>query len=169
VRSYSLDTDSTHPRQIRLNVGWQLATRYKLELLPGAVSDLWGSKNTDTLRRQINIPGEKQLSSLTLQVDRLIPGEQYVLQLVNGPNTEEELIFVATTPKETFLFPRLPVAPWLARIFHDANRNGRWDTGDYYLRRQPEANFIKKIEGLRANWELSVEFTLNPDEREQKK
>ncbi|MEY4204022.1 MAG: hypothetical protein RL013_1725, partial [Bacteroidota bacterium] len=54
-------------------------------------------------------------------------------------------------------------------IFHDANRNGRWDTGDYYLRRQPEANFIKKIEGLRANWELAVEFPLNPDEREQKK
>lgn len=169
VRSYSLDTDSIHPRQIRLNVGWQLATSYKLELLPGAVTDLWGSKNTDTLRRQINIPGEKQLSSLTLQVDRLIPGEQYVLQLVNGPNTEEERIFVATTPKESFLFPRLPVAPWLARIFHDANRNGRWDTGDYYLRRQPEANFIKKIEGLRANWELAVEFPLNPDEREQKK
>ncbi len=169
MRSYSLDDDSTHPRQIRLNVGWQLATSYKLELLPGAVTDLWGTKNTDTLRRQINIPGEKQLSSLTLQVDRLIPGEQYVLQLVNGPNAEEERIFVATTPKETFLFPRLPVAPWLARIFHDANRNGRWDTGDYYLRRQPEANFIKKIEGLRANWELAVEFSLNPDEREQKK
>jgi len=169
IRSYSPDTDSTHPRRILLDVNWQPAVSYKLELLPGAITDLWGGKNSDTLRRQINIPGEKQLSSLTINVDRLIPGEQYVLQLVNGPNTEEERVFTASAPKETFLFPRLPVAPWISRVFHDSNRNGRWDTGDYYLRRQPEANYTKKIEGLRANWELSVDFTLDSGEKEQKK
>lgn len=169
IRNYAWTSDSTQPRRLRLDVNWQPGASYKLALLPGAVTDWWGSKNTDTLRRQINIPAEKQLSSLTINVDRLVPGEQYVLQLLNGPNAEEERIFRASTTRETFLFPRLPVAPWLARVFHDSNQNGRWDTGDYYLHRQPEANFTKKIEGLRANWELSVDFSLNPGEKEQKK
>lgn len=168
MQRYSMAADSTHPRKIRLDVNWQPGASYRLELLPGAVTDLWGSKNADTIRRQINIPAEKQLSSLTINVDRLVPGEQYVLQLLNGPNTEEQRTFVATAPKEIFPFPRLPVAPWLARVIHDANRNGRWDTGDYYLHRQPEANFTKKIEGLRANWELSVDFPLIPGVTDQK-
>lgn len=169
VRQFLPEPDSTHTRQIRLNMNWQPGVSYKLELLPGAVTDLWGNKNTDTLRRQINIPAEKQLSSLTININLLIPGEQYVLQLLNGPNAEEERVFIASTPKETLLFPRLPVAPWLASVFHDSNRNGRRDTGDYYLHRQPEDNYTKKIEGLRANWELSVDISLNPDERDQKK
>lgn len=169
IRNYAWTSDSTQPRRLRLDVNWQPGTSYKLALLPGAVTDWWGSKNTDTLRRQINIPAEKQLSSLTINVDRLVPGDQYVLQLLNGPNAEEERVFRASTTRETFLFPRLPVAPWLARVFHDSNQNGRWDTGDYYLHRQPEANFTKKIEGLRANWELSVDFSLNSGEIGQKK
>lgn len=169
MQRYSTAFDSTHPRRIRLDVNWQPGISYKLELLPGAVTDLWGSKNADTIRRQINIPAEKQLSALTINIDRLVPGEQYVLQLLNGPNAEEERVFSATAPKETFLFPRLAVAPWVARVIHDSNRNGRWDTGDYYLHRQPEANFTKKIEGLRANWELSVDFSLTPGETDPKK
>ena len=169
MHGYSAASDSNQPRRIRLDAIWQPGTSCRLELLPGAVTDLWGSKNSDTIRRQINIPAEKQLSSLTINVDQLVPGEQYILQLLNGPNTEEERIFSATAPRETFAFPRLPAAPWLARVIHDSNRNGRRDTGDYYLHRQPEANFTKKIEGLRANWELSVDFSLNPGATDQKK
>ena len=40
------------------------------------------------------------------------------------------------------------------RVIFDKNRNGRWDTGDYDIKRQPEQIFEESIEELRPGWEV---------------
>jgi putative lipoprotein len=51
------------------------------------------------------------------------------------------------------------------RLVHDANGNGRWDTGDYFEHRQPEeVRYFRDEKGqsavkVRANWEY--DFTID--------
>ena len=53
------------------------------------------------------------------------------------------------------------------RIIEDANRNGKWDTGDVVLRRQPErTEMFVNDEGeetfsTKANWDFEFEMDMN--------
>lgn len=95
-----------------------------------------------------------------MTVENLRPGTPYVLQLLNGANLEEERRFVAEMDTKNLIFKDLQVAGYSARLVEDLNGNGRWDTGRFNEKRQPEQVFNKKIDPLRANWELKVTFAI---------
>lgn len=159
VRNFTLAFDSILGRRLNLRYPW-VSGQYVLTLLPGAITDLYGTTNTDTLRRLINGPNTKLLGSLTLGLGKLKPGTPYVLQLLNGTALEAERRFVANADEQPFNFYNLPTATYTVQVIEDRNGNGRWDTGDYYAHRQPEALFSKKLEPLRPNWELDANFKL---------
>jgi hypothetical protein len=47
------------------------------------------------------------------------------------------------------------------RILYDTNGNGRWDTGDYWKKRQPErVNSRKQKLSIRPNWDNEFEIDL---------
>lgn len=62
---------------------------------------------------------------------------------------------------EGALFEYLKPGDYYMRAFIDSNRNGIWDPGDLYARRQPEEVFYynKKL-SLRANWEFEETWDL---------
>ena len=49
------------------------------------------------------------------------------------------------------------------KIIKDRNHNGKWDTGNYRLKLQPEevVYFPKEIE-IRANWDVEENWALSP-------
>lgn len=163
TRKFSLSADSLFPRQVTLRMNWEGGKTYRLYLLPGALTDLWGKSNTDTLRRIIAVPEEKQLGGLHLTLENLIPGRHYVFQLLNGTAVEQERFFMAARDKYELTFTRLTVALYTAKLIEDWNENGRWDTGDYWKHRQPEPVFSKKLQALRANWDMEATMTTNTD------
>lgn len=163
TRSFSLLTDTLSPKKVTLQTGWQGGKSYRLLALPGAVTDLWGQSNPDTLQRIIAVPPDKQLGGLNLTLENLTPGQQYVFQLLNGTALEEERVFVAESAKHKLAFAKLAVGTYSGRLVEDWNRNGRWDTGDYWKHRQPEPVFNKKLDPLRANWEVEATMTTNTD------
>lgn len=154
VRSnnFTVRKDSIAPRKLLLDVGWLPGKTYNLVLLPGAVTDFYGTSNTDTLQRQFSIATEKQLGGLNLNVEDLTPGKQYVVQLLNGSVVEEERRFLTATAARKLTYTGLPTATYTILLIEDENGNGRWDTGNYFNHVQPERIFTKKLESLRANW-----------------
>ncbi|MBV6442357.1 MAG: hypothetical protein EPGJADBJ_04068 [Saprospiraceae bacterium] len=170
VRNFSAIPDSAAPRQLKINTSWKPGKSYKLTLLPGAVTDFYGVANADTLERILGVLTEKQLGGLNLTVQNLTPGGGYVLQLLNGSVVEEERLFTADTAGAKLIFKNLIAATYTARLIEDRNRNGRWDTGDYFAHRQPEAVTTKKLDALRANWELEAVIRAGmPEEIKEKK
>lgn len=151
--------DAARPDLLRLAVPLSGAGLYRLTLAPGAVTDVYGIANKDTLARLINIPDEKQLGGLNLTLRALKPGAQYVLYLYNDKILEETERFTAEGDTRRVVFSRLPAAALTVRLVEDADGDGRWTSGDYYARRQPEQIFTKKLEPLRANWEVEVEMS----------
>jgi uncharacterized protein (DUF2141 family) len=158
VTDFLAKPDSAAPRNLKINLLWKPSKAYKLTLLPGAVTDFYGVANADTLQRIFNVFSEKQLGALNLTLQNLTPNSGYVLQLLSGTTLEAERIFVADAEEKKLTFSNLPAATYMARLIEDRNRNGRWDTGDYFAHRQPELIFSKKLEALRANWELEAVF-----------
>jgi uncharacterized protein (DUF2141 family) len=150
--------DSLSPRKLLAKVPWKPEKKYRLTLFPGAVTDVWGVPNIDTLTLDLNVASEKRFSTLNLTVQNLKPGSSYVLEFIDGKTVLEKRIFTATTDSEKMLFPGLESKPYTLRLIDDLNRNGRWDPGNYLERRQAETLRSKTLEPLRANWEVEEDF-----------
>jgi len=171
IRSWAFRvmSDSTSPRRLSLALDWKQGKAYTLQLLPGAITDFWGTPNTDTMSRIFNVLPDKQVGTLSLTLEKIHPGTSYVLQLLNGNALEEERRFLAETDSKKLVFNYLQVAAYTARLIEDLNGNARWDTGDFRTKRQPEEIFNKKLEPLRANWELEVSFSTETSVEKKKK
>lgn len=156
LRTFTVSPDSASPRALQLAHDWKPGERYRLVLLPGAVVDLFGIGNMDTLIRNIEVLTDKQLGNLSLSITGLRVGKSYLLELLNNEQVAERRRFVAERTTYTIPFSKLQPATYTARLVEDANGNGRWDAGNYFQKRQPEWLSIKKLEALRANWELEA-------------
>jgi hypothetical protein len=165
-RNFTLVPDSTSPRGLVLNGAWKPGTTLKMTLLPGAITDFYGLSNVDTILYEISILTDKQLGILSLTVEKVKPGTAYILEIMNGNAKELERKFTATEASTKLVFKDMPAATYSLKLIEDLNANGLWDTGSYFDHRQPELIFTKKLEPLRANWELEASM---PAETESSK
>jgi hypothetical protein len=151
--------DSASRRTLDLRFPWREGLPYRLELMPGAVRDLFGLEN-DTLRMKYLADSRKSYGNLILTLNGLMPDTNYVVQLLRGETPVEEF---QVTGVETFKreFRTLDPGQYTLQVVADLNKNGRWDSGNYDLRQQPEPNFITQLEQLRANWDVESTVDLN--------
>lgn len=168
-RAFEVFPDTQTVRGLQLKFNWKTGKNHTLTLLPGALTDFWGNSNTDTLRRIFNVLSEKQMGTLVVKITGLRPGAGYVFQLLNGTTLVSEQRFTAETPDKALKFAELQVAAYSVRLIDDRNGNGRWDTGDFAVKRQPEPVFGKKLDPLRANWEVEADLNIQTENQQQKK
>ncbi len=153
-----ISLDSLSPRKVMLRHNWKEGMRYELETLPGAFTDFFGLKS-DTLTSVYNVALRKNFGSLTLRIEDLNPDTNYVVQLLRGSVTEDEFEVTGTNSIEK-MYKILQPGDYTVQIVTDLDGNGRWSPGSYDMRRQPETIFTKKLEQLRANWEVEATISL---------
>lgn len=92
-----------------------------------------------------------------LIVDASYYTQPVIFQLLKGTQVEEELLI--EDPSKEIVLNQLIPDQYIFRIILDDNGNGRWDTGDYETRRQPETiDVYSKATKVRANWDVKVEL-----------
>ena len=130
---------------------------YKFELLPGAVTDLFGQTN-DTITYNLATKKLDEYGNLTINLQGDF--EYPVLVQLTNEQGEEKLELYCTEP-EPHVFNTIEPETYILRVVHDANKNGKWDTGNYLKKQQAEkvSYFPNEIK-LRANWEEIVSFTI---------
>lgn len=63
--------------------------------------------------------------------------------------------------QEKIIWSYISAGKYFLRAIEDANKNGKWDAGDYQTRKQPEKIvFLPKEIPLRENWEVNQEFII---------
>ncbi len=133
-------------------------TGYTITLLPGALTDYFETIN-DTLALKMRTKSDEDYGSLTVSVSGE-DGMSYILQMVDVNNGDKikEQAFAGSVKTE---FKKMLPGSYEIRIIYDANSNGKWDTGNYMQRRQPERVYAhpEKI-NVRANWEMEAELNL---------
>ena len=166
-RDFTVWRDSMAPRTITVKGNWGPGSRIQWQLLPGALTDYYQSNNLDTIQYVTQFATEKELGVLSLIMEGLRPGRSYVLELLNGNGRLEERVFKAEEEVKSLAFKDLLPAAYTIQLIEDWNGNGRWDTGNYFEKRQPEPIFIKKLDALKPNWQL--EATISTKKEENKK
>ena len=162
---YTVALDSADAGVFRLTTQLVSGSRYKLSLLPGALTDWVGNQNQDTLNRAFRVGDPEDFGTLTLNIENLLPTEKYILQLVKD---DEVMVATFRYIEERFdyraVYPGLAPGTYRVELLYDSNENRRFDSGDFLFGLQPEEVRRYEIEPLRANWEVEQTIVVDFDD-----
>ncbi|MCB0569895.1 MAG: Ig-like domain-containing protein [Phaeodactylibacter sp.] len=154
----SLDTNGQ--RRIAFAFNWKEGLPYQMELMPGAFTDVFGLQ-TDTIIQKYKADLRKNFGNLMLTVDSLSADTSYVVELLGKGDEVLESFQVQGVKTYKRDFNALPPGNYAVRIITDWNGNGRWDSGNYGRRLQPEPISQKPLDQqLRAGWDLESTVVL---------
>ncbi len=130
--------------------------KYNLLVLPGAITDFYNKEN-DTLKIGF---GTRKASDYGFVRFTLVNAKYpLIIQLTNEKG--EVKVEQYTTKPEVVDFLNLTPSTYYIRVIHDANGNGKYDSGNYLKKNQPEhVSHFKEVE-VRADWGYpeTLEFT----------
>ncbi len=147
---------------LKLAYVWQVDARYKIMVLPNAVTDYLGLMNQDTLSRIYAINKKEDYGTVTLVISGADSSLQYVVQLLDSKKNLVQEVVVKDSTQMTFVYENIPTNAYTVRVIHDELPNGRWDVGSYDNNRQAELTTTTKTINLKPGWENSMELDLNP-------
>lgn len=157
--SFRTTYDSLHFENILITTEWIMDTTYTFKALPGAFLDILNKPN-DTILAQFETRHLEEYGILELQIRK--PGQHFLLiELLkkDGRTVASKYTNHADTTlvKMEYLLPEV----YKLRVTVDENGNGKWDTGSFSEKRQPEPIFFYPAEiKLRPNWTYEVDFNL---------
>ncbi len=127
-------------------------TSYKLNLYPDALVDIFETSN-DTVTSQFRTRGLEDYGeiSLAIQNPEKVP---VIIQLtdINDATVAQETSSENKTISFNYLIPK----KYKIRIIYDTNNNGKWDTGNYLEKKQPEpVQYFPEVQEIRPNWVLN--------------
>ena len=121
-------------RRLIVSSKWKEGSIYKLKFLPGALTDFAGIIN-DTINLTFTALTAETMGMLRLSITE-IPKGNLLLQLLNG----EAVVInqLSLTGTGLYEFKALEPGKYQLRVIEDKNRNGYWDTGNYFKKAAPE-------------------------------
>ncbi len=129
---------------------------YKISIYPDAINDFFDN-TIDSLSYKVQSRDREYYGNIFLQLIRDTT-ESFILELL-----DKDFNVVRKQKKsneiDLYIFRHLTPGDYYVRYIKDLNNNGRWDTGNYLKKLQPEKVFYhpNKLE-LRSNWDLNENF-----------
>lgn len=145
--------DSVH-RKLLLDHPFAADSSYRLVFLKGAFTDMFGL-TTDTMNIPFRVQPMKFYGTAKMKAD--LPAGNYIIQLLTEKDVvvREEPVKGSTTLNYELLRP----GNYKIKLIYDENGNGKWDTGDYLKKIQPEkVSFYPGTINIRSNWDLDLEW-----------
>lgn len=145
--------------QLKLAVKWAEDAIYTLRLQKGFAKDTSGN---DLLpgRYSFHTRRDEDYAKLTINMPPKYQGDTFLLEVVNDVDT----IYRKPVTKATVALIHLPPGNYKLKVIGDKNKNGQWDTGDLFAKKQPEEVFpYSQVIMLKAGWENQVDFEPEPE------
>jgi len=152
-------TQSISLRNLNINSDWKEKSSYRLELLPGALTDIYGRQN-DTLTLDFKTAGLDEFGNIAINLSGLDSAQHYVILLKLNEEVVKKSV-VRDSIVKRIEHKRLRVNTYSIELIKDDDGNGEWTTGDYWQNRQPEELKTFELEKLRENWDLEAEVYWN--------
>ncbi|MDR0193828.1 MAG: Ig-like domain-containing protein [Myroides sp.] len=149
--------NKTKEQKIYLKFKKAESDNYKATLLPGAITDFFDKAN-DTIVLNNKTMAYTDYGNLTLTLHGL-KRFPVIVELLD----EREKVITSQTSESsnTFEFTLLPPRKYYIRVIYDDNKNGKWDTGYFWERRQPEETvYFPEAIDVRANWDVKEQISL---------
>ena len=156
--NYDITTEDPALRVFDIAYAWKPGSKYRLLVLDSAFTDIYDLWN-DTIETSFKASDKNMFGSLTLKITEP-PTKPILVELVS---TSKKLIDRKTVKQvEKVVFKQLTPGKFNLVVIEDQNGNGKWDTGNYLEKLQPEPiQTIEKGAEVRANWDLELEWNPN--------
>ena len=162
---FDLEQDTADLKKFNLFADWEPGESYAFEMDSVAVHGLYGLF-TDKQRKEFTAKKLEEYGQIFFDIH----GADSVafVELLDAQDKVLRTVRVSPQGRADFYF--LNPGKYGARLVNDANGNGRWDTGDYALKRQPEqVYYYWQVLELKANFELRQDWYVNDRPRDKQK
>lgn len=133
------------------------SNKYEVTVLPGAITDIYGQRN-DTIKFNMSTRTYADYGNIRVRLKNA-PNHPVIVQLTDNQGTVK---YEKRGRKEDeFDFRNITASKYFLRVVIDKNNNGKFDSGSYLKKIQPEriSYFPKEID-VRPNWDFDQEFIL---------
>ena len=152
----NISIDSLNKKQLNFIHPWKYGAAYEILFLPNSLTDAFGMQNQDTLRQSHKAALEKDFGNIVLKFENLSADTAYVAKLMNKNGDLIDQFSMQNTTVFEKAFPKLLPGIYTIEFIEDLNKDGKWTTGNYDAKRQPERFFTQKLEELRAQWDVEA-------------
>jgi len=156
---FELFPDSTNSLAFFVNHKWKYDTGYRMEIDSTAIHSAYGKWN-DFFSLEFSIKKEEEYGHLYIALQGV--DTTAFVELLNASDSPVRKAKVRDDGGA--LFMDLAPGKYYARLIIDENENGKWDTGNYAEKRQPEeVYYCPTVFDIRNNFQ--IEHTWNVLER----
>lgn len=128
---------------------WEPEHQYELQVDSMAFVDIYGNHN-DTYTGKFKIRSLEEYSKLIVKLENYNP--KAIIQMLD---TKDAVVRSLPASPEGAVFEYLKPADYYLRLFIDENGDGKWTTGDFTKKLQPEEVYYYPSKlTLRANWDF---------------
>ena len=159
--NFKFEKDTVEYRKYNVLYPWEPEEKYTLQVDSAAFTNIFGITSRKlTLRfsaREEDFYGTVSLSLTGVEMP-------VIVQLLT--NSADEKVVVQQTISENgkLLFGYLKPDKYRVKMIYDRNGNGKWDTGSFQDKIQPEmVTYINNVIKVRSNWEIEMPYDLKPN------
>lgn len=147
----------TSQKEIDLYFNKEESKNYSLKMLPNTITDFF-LKSNDSLSFSFRTKAKTDYGKIILAVKNLVK-ENLIIELYK--ENYEVVQSKKITSSEKVLFEYITPGKYFIRAIVDSNNNGKWDTGNFLKKQQPEPiiYFNKEIQ-IRSNWDYNDTFVI---------
>lgn len=150
--------DSLLPRKYYILSDWKPGNEYRLTIDSTAIKSIYGL-HTNKVENTVKIKSLEEYGTLYLNISGA--GNNAVVQLLNSSDAvvREQKVKENNTCDFYFLQPN---TKYYIRMYIDRNNNGKWDTGTYDKKIQPEqVYYFPKVWEMKANFDFEENWDVN--------
>ncbi len=145
------------PQQIQIEFNKDPLEKYTLFVDKEAITDYLDRSN-DSLLYRFSTKEHSEYGNLKLRLEG-VKSFPFLVELLN--NKGDVIATEYSQNKTEFDFNLLQPNMFTIRIIYDENKNGKWDTGSFLQRKQPEKVYYFPTEiDVRANWDVDQTLLL---------
>ena len=152
---FQVFTDTTLLTRGWISTEWKSAAQYRMVLLPGAITSIYPMEH-DTIDITFKTRDLEYYGRILLNLENV--QNRVIVQLISKNNViQEQEVDVSGQYTFSYLVPGI----YSIKFVHDLNGNGKWDTGNYMEKLQPEpVEFLPVEITVRSNWDHDVTMEL---------
>jgi hypothetical protein len=156
----SFELDGTNKQDIKVKFQKKEKTMYTVEIPDSMFRDIFGIWNRKIVYA-FTSTAKDSYGNILLNISGASESKSYLVQLLNAQDVVVEEIRLKGVATKKEKVENLLSGVYKIKVIEDANGNGRWDTGDFYKKKQPEKIIINpNAYTLKGGWDLDVEVKL---------
>ena len=160
---YTITQDSSRFRTYRITHKWKPGTSYTLEIDSAAFINIYGITSSK-MSQAFNTRDEDYYGRVVVKFSDI--KSPIIAQLLMNDSKESVLISKSISTSDIVTFDYLAPGKYIVKIIYDDNNNGKWDSGSFQDKIQPErVAYHNEVIRVRSNWDNEINWAVdeNPE------